>query len=125
MPLYSYRCCGRSRDAFARVDDRDHGPACEGCGEPMVRQLTAPMVQVPGGVDMRYRCPMTDEVVVSGKRRKYLMEKHDVVDSREFTDTWAKAKAERAKEREEAKAAYDALPEAVKKLGTEASTAPV
>lgn len=124
MPLYTYRCCGRSVDRFARVDDRDAGPACDGCGEPMARALSAPAILVPGGLDVRYRCPMSDEVVTSGSRRKYLMEKHDVVDSREFTDTWAKAKAARQAERAEAQAAYDRLPDAVKKAGTEAATAP-
>jgi putative FmdB family regulatory protein len=124
MPVYTYRCgtCEQSRDAFNKVDDRDCSPEC--CGQAMARQFTAPMVQVPGGIDVNYRCPMSGEVVQSMKRRKYLMEKHGVVDSRELTDTWKKNQAARQAEQAEMKAAYDALPEAVKKAGEQLAKAP-
>lgn len=124
MPLYAYHCpsCGRDEDAFARVDDRDTAaPRC--CDAAMVRQMTPPMVQMPGG-DVSYQCPMTGEVVKSMKRRKYLMEKHGVVDSRELTDTWKKNLAKRQREKEEAQKAYDALPDAVKKAGEALRKAP-
>lgn len=114
MPLYSYRCCDRSQDAFNSVDARDTGaPACGECGQPMARQLSAPMVQVPGG-DVSYKCSMTGEVVKSMRRRRYLMEKEGVVDARDFKDQWARTDAARKAEKAEAKAYYDSLPQAVK-----------
>jgi hypothetical protein len=49
------------------------------------------------------------------------MEKHGVVDARDYTETIKKKQAERAAEKAEAKAYYDSLPESVKKA---AETAP-
>lgn len=126
MPLYPYHCpsCGRDEDVFARVDERDSAaPRC--CGAAMRRQISTPMVQVPGGLDVRYICPMSGEQVTSMKRRKYLMEKHGVVDSRELKDTWRRNLQQRKREKEEAQKAYDALPDEVKKVGEQAKKAPL
>lgn len=126
MPLYAYRCpsCGRDEDAFARIDEMESAaPRC--CGAPMRRQITAPMVQVPGGLDVRYVCPMSGEQVTSMRRRKYLMQKYGVVDSRELKDTWQRSLQQRKCEKEEAQRAYDALPDAVKKVGEQARQAPL
>lgn len=115
MPIYSYRCdqCGRGADSFAHIDERDNSPLC--CGASMVRQLSAPMVQVPGGLDVRYQCQVSGENVTSMRRRKYLMDKHGLADARDYKDTWGKQREVRARENAEAKAHYDSIPEAVKK----------
>ena len=115
MPLYAYHCpaCGREQDQFARVADRDaNAPEC--CGAAMPRKLTAPMVQMPGG-DVGYECPMSGEIVKTMRRRKYLMEKHGVVDARDYKESWARADAKRKEERAEAQKYYGQLPDAVKK----------
>lgn len=62
-----------------------------------------------------YLCPMTDKVIQSERARRYAMEQNNVVDSREFKDTWAKARAKRAEENAAAQKHYDALPDSVKK----------
>lgn len=73
------------------------------------------MVQVPGGIDVGYKCQVTGEVVQSMRKRKYLMEKHGLADARDYKDTWAKKRAQTAKENAEAKQHYDSIPDAVKK----------
>ena len=44
MPIYAYQCdsCGTTADAFNKIADRAHGPAC--CGASMAQKLTACMV---------------------------------------------------------------------------------
>lgn len=117
MPLYAFRCaaCGSDQDQFARVDDRDaNPPVC--CDAAMVRQISAPMVSVPGAE--AYKCPMTGEVVTTNRRRKYLMEANGVVDARDYAGKdgpWARKRAKDAQDKAEAQKAIDALPEAVKK----------
>lgn len=113
MPLYAYHCatCGRDADQFSKIADRQHGPDC--CGAPMVQALTAPMVFVPG--DFAYQCQITGEVVQTERKRKYIMEQHNLADARDYKDTWAKKRAKKAEEAAEAKKYYDALPDAVKK----------
>ena len=124
MPLYSYHCatCGRDADEFSKIADRDNGPAC--CDAAMGRKLSAPMVMVPGGIGLSYECPMTGEHVQSMRRRKYLMEQNNVVDSRELSDTWARKRAKDAADKAEAKQHYDSLPDAVKKAAKQATTVP-
>lgn len=123
MPTYTAKCddCGTVRDYVSKVDQRDNTPAC--CGQAMTRQLTAPMVQVPGGSDFpNYTCPMTGEVVQSMRRRQYLMDQQNVVDSRDLYDSW-KAKIKRDKqEKADLKAHMDSIPQAVK--DAVAATAP-
>lgn len=79
----------------------------------MKREITAPMVSVPPS--FAYKCQMSGEVVTTYRKRKELMEKHGVVDARDYTETIKKKQAERAAEKAEAKAYYDSLPESVKK----------
>lgn len=113
MPIYAYHCptCGADADEFRKVDDRDNAPMC--CDAPMKREITAPMVSVPPS--FAYKCQMSGEVVTTYRKRKELMEKHGVVDARDYTETIKKKQAERAAEKAEAKAYYDSLPESVKK----------
>lgn len=73
------------------------------------------MVQVPGGVDVSYKCEVTGEVVQSMRKRKYIMEKHGLADARDYKETWAKKREQRARENAEAKQHYDSIPDAVKK----------
>lgn len=114
MPIYSYRCgqCDREADSFAHIEDRDNGPAC--CGATMTRQLSAPMVMVPGGTDFAYQCQVTGENVQTMRKRKYIMDKHGLVDAREVHgEVKRKIKREQA-EIAEAQAEIAKLPDAVK-----------
>ena len=122
MPLYTYRCghCGRDADHFNKMADRENGPDC--CGATMAPIITPTMIQVPGGTDLNYRCPMSGEVVQSMARRKYLMEKHDVVDARDYTDAWKRSTERKAREKAEAQAELDRIPDAVKQAAL--ATAP-
>ena len=115
MPLYTYQCatCGRDADEFNKIADRDNGPAC--CGAAMARQLSAPMVMVPGGTDFAYKCQVTGENVQSMRKRKYIMEKHGLADARDYSATWAKQRETRARENAEAKAHYASIPDSVQK----------
>jgi hypothetical protein len=84
--------------------------------------ITPTMIQVPGGTDFAYQCPMTGENVQSMRRRKYLMEKNGVVDARDYYSQWKRQAEKRKSEDAEAKQHYDSLPDAVKKAA--AVTAP-
>ena len=72
------------------------------------------MVQVPGGIDIDYKCTVSGEVVQSMRQRKYIMEKHGLVDARDLQDTWKRKLAADKAEREEIAAVNNAIPEAVK-----------
>lgn len=124
MPIYSHQCneCGSEHSVFAKVADRDDvAPDC--CGVKTHRVLDAPMVQVPGGLDCRYECPMSGEKVTSMRRRKYLMDKNDVVDSRDLQDSWKKIRQDRAETKAELARLDAQIPDAVKKAAM--ATAPV
>lgn len=44
MPIYRYLCkCGKVRDEFRKIADRDNSPICHG---PMERRIVPTMVQV-------------------------------------------------------------------------------
>lgn len=83
----------------------------------MKREITAPMVSVPPS--FAYKCQMSGEVVTTYRKRKELMQKHGVVDARDYTDTIKRKMNERRAEQAEAKAYYDSLPESVKKAATD------
>lgn len=124
MPIYSHQCneCGSEYSVFAKVAERDDvAPDC--CGVKTHRVLDAPMVQVPGGLDVRYTCPMSGEKVTSMRRRQYLMDKNDVVDSRDLKDQWDKTRKDRAETKAELARLDAQIPDAVKKAAM--STAPV
>ena len=114
MPIYTYTCgtCGRDRDEFNKVADRDNMPDC--CGAAMSRKLTACMVSIPGGTDIDYKCPVTGAPVQSMRKRKEIMERHDLVDARDLQDTWKRRLAADKAEREEVAAVNNAIPDAVK-----------
>lgn len=86
----------------------------------MQRQLTAPLVSVQA--NLGYACPLSGEVVTSQSRRKYLMEKHGVVDARDYTTSWKRVRQQRAAEKAQVEAELAAIPESVKKAV--AATAP-
>ena len=116
MPIYGYHCpeCGAEKDEFRKVDNRDDAPVC--CDSPMKREICAPMVSVPPS--FAYKCSMSGEVVSTYRKRKELMQKHGVVDARDYTETIAKKQAIRKAEKAEAKAYYDSLPTEVKAAAT-------
>ena len=121
MPIYTYRCshCGCEQDQFTRMAEREtSGPTC--CDAQTSPILTTTMIAVKG--DFGYHCQMSGEVVTTHKRREYLMAKNNVVDARDYKESWKRSTAARAAERAEVAAAYERLPDAVKK--TVANTAP-
>ena len=121
MPLYSYQCptCGTEHEAMRRLAESDApGPEC--CGAPTVKRITAPMVSVAAFEN--YRCPMSGEIVQSFRQRRRLMEKHNVVDARDFESHWKRTEAKRAAERQAAVKHYEGVPDAVKKAAE--ATAP-
>lgn len=123
MPLYTHFCneCGHEQAVFAKVAERDDcAPDC--CGVKTSRVLDAPMVQVPGGLDVRYVCPMSGEQVTSMRRRQYLMEREGVVDSRDLTTQWERTKIDRAETKAELARLDASIPDAVKKAAMD--TAP-
>lgn len=81
MPLYTYKCaeCGKTEDAYRSMADRDHGPECHG---PMRKIITPTMVQqVMGGhAYPGYKCPVTGEFVSSRKRRREIMQEHNLIE---------------------------------------------
>lgn len=114
MPLYPYRCetCGQSQDAFNRVDDRDaNAPAC--CGAPTVRQLSAPMVNVPA--NCAYQCPVTGQVVTSYRQRDRVMKENRLVDANDFTPAYIvdRKRRERAENERLARELYRDIPKEV------------
>jgi len=124
MPLYSYKCatCGSVHDQHNTVADRANGPQC--CGATADKLLTAAMVQVPGGTSLSYQCPMTGEHVQSMRRRQYLMDQNDVVDSRDLKDTWARKMAKDKADKADAVLHYNSLPEAVKTAAKQLTVPP-
>lgn len=48
MPIYTFRCpsCSVRQDAFRKIAERNDCPACEKCGGPTERRITATMVSV-------------------------------------------------------------------------------
>lgn len=114
MPIYPYRCetCGRSQDAFNRVDDRDaNAPTC--CGAATARQLSAPMVSVPG--NCAYKCPVTGQTVTSERQRRNLMAEHRLVDANDFTPAYMVERKRKARAENERLAAelYRDIPKEV------------
>ena len=70
---------------------------------------------VAGGIDIDYRCTVTGEAVQSMRQRKYIMEKHDLVDAREVHGAVHRKLAAEQQEMAAAKAEMAAIPDAVKK----------
>jgi hypothetical protein len=123
LPTYTAKCdeCGQVADYVRRVADRESTPEC--CGRPMWRTLTAPMIQGSSCEDVSYKCPMTGEVVKSLRRRQYLMEANNVVDSRDLYDSWKKKIASDKQEKADLAAFNASIPEAVKKAAMDTAPA--
>lgn len=73
---------------------------------------------VPGGVDVSYKCTVTGEVVQSMRQRRYIMEKHDLVDAREVHGSIKKKIQREQAEIAEAQAEIAKIPDAVKQAAT-------
>lgn len=82
MPLYTYKCmeCGKTQDAFNSISNRFNGPEC--CGKPTEHQIVPTQIApiIGGGNLPGYKCPVTGEFVTSRKRRKEIMQKHNLVE---------------------------------------------
>ena len=84
MPLYSYKCseCGEMKDEYNSIALRHvETPVC-GCGGKTKLSIQPTQIApVMGGGDFPgYRCPVTDEFITSRRKRKYIMDEHNLVE---------------------------------------------
>lgn len=65
MPVYDYKCplCLKRREVFRKLAELDDPVACF-CGQPMLRQISAPYVR---GDYPPYECPVTGKMI-EGRR---------------------------------------------------------
>lgn len=92
--LYTYRCktCGESTDAHRKVEDMHNAPECQSCGGETKKIITpVSFTPVMGGFDNPgYRCPVTDQWVDSKRKRRSIMDEHNLVE-------WPKGSGSEAK----------------------------
>lgn len=85
--LYDYRCksCKRETEAYNRIAERrTHAPVC--CGSQMdIFIKSAPYGYV--GMEIFYRCPVTNQGVTSLKQRKEIMAREHLVDANDLVNT--------------------------------------
>ena len=84
MPLYSYKCskCGELTDAYNMISTRHQSPACECGGDTALSIQPTQLAPVLGGGDFPgYMCPVTDEFITSRRKRKYVMDEHNLVEA--------------------------------------------
>jgi len=83
MPLYVYQCeKGHTTEAYRSIAEMDDCPACE-CGLGTKKIITPVMfnagflgsTRCPG-----YVCPVTKEWVETKRKRRNIMDKHDLVE---------------------------------------------
>lgn len=84
MPLYDYECerCGKQRDEFRSVADRNNPLSCE-CGSPMKKIISG--YRVIGDLDPYYDDNL-DTYVRSKQHRKEVMREQGV--SEKFGTNW-------------------------------------
>jgi len=94
MPLYSYKCpdCGEMTDSYNIVDNRHQSPVCE-CGGMTSLSIQPTQLQpVLGGGDWDgYRCPVTDTFVTSRRKRKYIMDSNNLIETGDRKPSKARA----------------------------------
>lgn len=73
--LYTYEHCGVQQDEFRSVAERNNGPACPKCGEPMPKIIGGH--KVIGDMDPYYDDNL-ETYVKSRQHRKQLMREKDV-----------------------------------------------
>ena len=82
--LYTYRCksCGATTDAHRKVKDRANAPDCQSCGGETYHILVPVRFNaVMGGHDNPgYQCPVTDTWVDSKRKRRSIMDEHNLVE---------------------------------------------
>jgi putative FmdB family regulatory protein len=66
MPVHDYKCatCAAKREVFLKIADLGSTVHCQRCGQPMLRQVSAPYVR---GDYLGYECPVTGKWV-EGRR---------------------------------------------------------
>lgn len=77
MPIYAMRCpCGHTED-IVRTVARMNEELPEHCGEPMTRQIVAPMVStdIPP-----YRSMVTGEMITSRSQHRAHLKQHGVIE---------------------------------------------
>lgn len=82
--LYTYRCksCGATTDAYRKVEKRHDAPPCAACGGQTHQIITQVNFNAVMGAhdNPGYMCPVTDEWVDSKKKRRRIMDEHDLVE---------------------------------------------
>ena len=83
MPLYTYQCRGgHTVDAYRSILERDNCPNCPQCKHVMKKIIVPPAIGRILGVASNpgYKCPVTGEFVTSSRRRKEIMQEHNLVE---------------------------------------------
>lgn len=119
MPIYDLKCtvCGTREDHSLRVAELDSNRPTH-CGAPMDVVLHAPIAAMVQA-EARYRCPVTGQKVTTRRERRYLFEKHDLVDANDFASNREKTIKHRERARELSAKLYEGLPkEALREMDT-------
>jgi len=84
MPIYTYKCkkCELLTDSYNMISTRHKAPACDCGGETALSIQPTQLQPVLGGGDWDgYACPVTDEFVTSRRRRKYIMDSNNLIET--------------------------------------------
>ncbi len=84
MPLYSYKCskCGELTDSYNMISTRHKAPVCGCGGDTSLSIQPVQIAPVLGGGDFQgYMCPVTDTFITSRRKRKYVMDEHNLIET--------------------------------------------
>lgn len=121
MPTYVYRCtCGETLERVNRIAERRTN-APHHCGEPMDIVIQPPL-SASVQAEAHYICPATGEKVTSRRQRKYLFEKHGLIDADDVNPGLKRAQDNlHAADKEAARQAVAGLTEGQKRAYAEAA----
>lgn len=108
MPLYTYACkCGHSVEEYRSVANMEIDVPVHCCEQMQIR-IFAPIAHIRA--EAHYVCPVTGEKVTTRRQRKYLFDKHNLVDYDDLGDLVAKEKKRVEKVKELASTHHTELP---------------
>ncbi len=102
MPVYEYECgcCGKHKDQFAKVEERDiNKPKC--CGNEMERKISAPAVQAEFAP---YRSQVTGKMIESRTQHRNMLKATGCVEIGDQHHAHQKQIEQRKKEQEKKEA---------------------
>jgi hypothetical protein len=84
--IYEYMCetCGRREEAVRTVAQMLDGPVC--CLAVMTKKIFTPGMRPFVASEESYQCVATGQKVTSSRQRRYILDKHELADVREFGD---------------------------------------